>query len=120
MNLQLLNGSLDVQTRGDAFLARFRRPVSLNGPTAEVVSEQLASLLSEEGRQRLLVDFGNVQSLTSFMLGQLVALNRTAQAAGRRLVLFNLAPHVRQILEIARLDLLLSLYEDESAALRGS
>lgn len=119
MNLQLANACLDVEILGDVLIARFPGSVSLNGPTAGVVSEQLASLLSEEGRQRLLVDFGNVQSLTSFMLGQLVTLNRKAQAGGRRFALFNLAPHVREVLEAARLNLVMSLYADESAALLG-
>lgn len=120
MNLQLSDSMLEVEAREDVFIARFTRQVSLCGQVAEVVAEQLVSLLSELGRQRLLVDFGNVQSLTSYMLGQLVRLNRTAEAKGRRLALFNLSPYVRQIVEVARLDLLLSLYEDESAALRGS
>lgn len=120
MSLQLSSCFLEVETRNDAIIARFTRPVSLCGEAAEAAAERLAALASERGRQRLLVDFANVQSLTSFMLGQLVKLNRTAESAGRRLALFNLSPYIRQILEVARLNLLLSLYDDESAALRGS
>lgn len=120
MNLQLSNSLLEVESRDDALIARFAQQVSLCGQLAEVVAEQLVSLVSEAGRQPLLVDFGNVQSVTSFMLGQLVRLSRTAKAADRRLALFNLPPHIRQIVEVARLDLLLPLYSDESAALRDS
>ena len=120
MILQSANGLLETETREDAIIARFPRPVSLCAEVAEAVAAGLASLLSEPGRRRLLVDFGNVQSLTSFMLGQLVKLNRTAEANGRRLALFNLPPYIRQIVEVARLNLILSLYDDESAALRGS
>lgn len=120
MNLQLSDSMLEVEAREHVFIARFTRQVSLCGQVAEIAAEQLAALLSEPGRQRLLVDFGNVQSLTSFMLGQLVRLNRTAEVNGRRLALFNLSPYVRQTVEVARLDSLLSLYDDESAALRGS
>jgi anti-sigma B factor antagonist len=120
MSVQLSNALLEIETREDALIARFTRQVSLCAEVAEAASERLASLLSKPGRQRLLVDFGNVQTLTSFMLGQLVKLRHTAEAAGRRFALFNLSPYVRQTLEVARLDLLLSLYDDESAALRGS
>ncbi len=120
MSLQLSNSLLEVETREDVLIARFTRQVSLCAEVAEAASERLASLLSKPGRQRLLVDFGNVQTLTSFMLGQLVKLHHTAEAAGRRFALFNLSHYVRQILEVARLDLLLSLYDDESAALRDS
>lgn len=120
MSLQLSNALLEVETREDALIARFTRQVSLCAEVAEAASERLASLLSKPGRQRLLVDFENVQSLTSFMLGQLVKLHRTAEAAGRRFALFNLSHYVRQTLEVARLDTLLTLYDDESAALRDS
>jgi anti-anti-sigma factor len=120
MILQSSNGLLEVEKREDVIIARFPRQVSLCGQMAEGVSEGLASLLSEPGQQRLLVDFENVQSLTSFMLGQLVKLNRTAESSGRRLALFNLSPYIRQTLEVSRLTILLSLFEDESAALRAS
>lgn len=118
MNLQLCNGLMEVETREDAVIARFTRQLSLCGEVADAAAEQLSSLLSEAGGKRLLVDFGNVQTLTSFMLGKLVRLNRTAEEAGWRLALFNLTPFVRQTLEVARLNLLLSLCDDESDALR--
>jgi anti-sigma B factor antagonist len=120
MNLQSSDEFLEVQTREDATIARFTRQMSLCGELAEAVSERCVSLLSDSGRQRLLVDFGNVDSLSSFMLGQLVRLNRTAQAAGRKFALFNLKLHIREIFDVSRLNLVLSLYDDEAAALRGS
>jgi anti-sigma B factor antagonist len=120
MNLQLTDCLLELETREDAVIARFTRPVSLCGQVAEAAAEQLKSLLTETGRRRLLIDFGNIESLTSFMLGKFVALNRAAESAGKRMALFNVTPYVRQILEVSRLILLLSLFEDESAALAGS
>jgi anti-anti-sigma factor len=120
MNLQRSNSLLEVETREDVLIARFTRQVILCGEVAETAAERLERLLSEPGRQQLLVDFRNVDSLTSFMLGRLVMLHRAAEAAGRRVALFNLSPDVHQILEVARLNLLLPLYDDESAALRGS
>jgi anti-sigma B factor antagonist len=120
LNLQLSDSLLEVETRQDVLIARFTRPVSLCGQVAEDAAGQLVSHLSESGRQRLLVDFGNVQSLTSFMLGKLVMLNRTAEEAGKQLALFNVSLHIWEILDVARLTLLLTIYDDESSALRGS
>jgi len=119
MNPQPSNSFLGVEMREDVLIARFTRQMILSGDAAEAVAERLGSLLSEPGPKRLLIDFGNVESLTSFMLGRLIMLNRAAEAGGRRLALFNLSPEVRQILEVARLNLFLALYDDESAALRG-
>jgi anti-sigma B factor antagonist len=119
MDLQPPDCCLEVEPRGDVLVARFTRPVVLSGRAAEAAAERLASLLPELGRRRLLVDFGNVRSLTSLMLGKLVRLNREAEVAGGRLALFNLSPDVREIIEVTRLNLILSLYDDESGALRG-
>jgi anti-sigma B factor antagonist len=120
MNVQSSDDFLKVETREDAVIARFTRQMSLCGDVAEAVAEQFVSLLSESDRHRLLVDFGNVDSLSSFMLGQLVKLNRTAEAAGRKFGLFNLRLHIREILDVSRLNLILALYTDEADALRGS
>jgi anti-sigma B factor antagonist len=119
MEPQQPDGCLGVERRGDAVVARFTREVVLSGPQADAAAEGLRALLAEPGRRRLLVDFGNVRSLSSLMLGQLVGLHRAAESAGARLALFNLRPEVRGILEITRLNLHLHLYGDEREALQG-
>jgi anti-sigma B factor antagonist len=110
---------LEVERRGDAVVARFTREVVLSGEEARAAGEQLTALLAEAGRRPLLVDFGGVRSLSSFMLGKLVGVSRAADAAGVRLALFNLRPDVRGIVEVTRLDLVLRLYGGESEALQG-
>jgi anti-sigma B factor antagonist len=110
---------LNVERRPDAIVARFSREVILSGPEADAIDERLTALLGEVGQRPLLVDFGNVRSLTSFMLGNLVGLNRAADSAGVRLALFNLRPDVREIFEVTRLHLILRLYGSESEALQG-
>jgi anti-sigma B factor antagonist len=109
---------LAVERRPDAVVARFTREVVLSGPQADAAAERLTALLAEVGRRPLLIDFSNVRSLSSLMLGKLVGLRRVADAARARLGLFNLSPDVREILEVTRLHLLLSLYGDESDALQ--
>ena len=117
METQQPYGCLQVERRGDAVVARFTRELVLSGLMAEAAAEQLRALLAEPGRQPLLVDFGNVLSLSSLMLGQLIGLSRAADAAGVRLSLFNLRSAVRGILEITRLNLLLCVHGNEPEAL---
>jgi anti-sigma B factor antagonist len=113
-------GRLEVERRGDAVIARFPREVVLTGSEAEAAGEQLNALLAEPGLRRLLMNFGNVRSLSSLMLGKLVGLNSAAAAAGVRLALFNLRPEVREIFEVSRLNLLLRLHGDDADALQGT
>jgi len=120
MEPQQPDGYLGVERRGDAVIARFSREVVLSGLEAEAAGEQLTALLAEPGQRRLLVDFGNVRSLSSLMLSKLIVLHRAAGSAGMRLALFNLRPDVRGILEITRLNLVLLLYGDEQEALQNT
>ncbi len=100
-------------------IARFNHEVVLSGQEAEAVSERLMAMLKDRGRRQLLVDFGNVKSLSSLMLGKLVQLNRVADSGGVKLALFNLRPDVHGILEVTRLTLILRVYGTEEEALQG-
>jgi anti-sigma B factor antagonist len=120
MGPQQPDENLVVERRPDAVVARFTREVVLSGQEADAATTRLTALLAEAGRRPLLIDFSNVRSLTSLMLGKLVALNRAAAAAGARLALFSLTSDVRAILEVTRLDQLLGLYGGESEALQGT
>src|SRR5438309_2191271 len=95
---------LGVERRDGAVVARFTRELVLSGPVAEAAAERLTALLAESGGGPLLVDFGNVLSLSSFILGKLAGLSRAADSAGVWLALFNLRPDVRGVLEITRLN----------------
>jgi anti-anti-sigma factor len=120
MELQQPDSGLTVELRGKVAVARFTREVVLSGRAAEAATERLTALLAEPGRRQLLVDFGNVRSLSSLMLGKLVRLSRTAETAGVQLALFNVQPVVREILEVTGLHRIVSLYGSESEALQGS
>jgi anti-sigma B factor antagonist len=119
MGPQQPDGSLGVERRPEAVVARFTREVILSGREAEAAAERLTALVAEVGRRPLLIDFSNVRSLSSLMLGLLLELGRAADAAGVRLGLFNLSPDVRGVFEVTQLHLLLCLYGGESEALQG-
>jgi anti-sigma B factor antagonist len=119
MELQQPDGVLTAEMRSDAVVARFTSEVILSGARADVASKWLTALLSQAGQLPMLIDFGNVRSLTSLMLGKLAELGRAADSAGVRLALFNLRPDVREILEVTGLNLILRLYDSEQEALKG-
>lgn len=104
---------------GGVTVALFGNEVILSGPDAEAVGGRLAALLAEPGRQRLLLDFANVRSLSSIMLGKLISLNRAATSAGGRLALCNLRPDIAEILEVTRLTQILLVYRDKEEALQS-
>jgi anti-sigma B factor antagonist len=72
---------------------------------------------SKARRPVLLVDFANVTYLDSSGLATLVEYYQTSRQFGGKIALYNLAPRIRNVLEIARLDRIFSVYPDEASAL---
>jgi len=73
---------LKIEPAGEVTVVRFTRELVLSGHEAEDAGTQLAALLDEPGRRRLVVNFGNVRSLSSLMLSELIKLQRKAKSVG--------------------------------------
>jgi anti-sigma B factor antagonist len=80
------------------------RKVSLDEETLEGVRDRLAALVEEPGPSRVLLDFRNVDYVSSRALGTLVSLHKKGLAAGRRLTLRNVSPLLAEVFAVTRLD----------------
>jgi anti-anti-sigma factor len=83
--------------------------VSLNEETTDRIRDQLLSVAGEPGPPCLLLDFGNVDYVSSLGLGLLIALHKQLRSAGRRLSIGNLSEQVQEVFVVTRLDRLLDL-----------
>src|SRR5262249_51807878 len=62
------------------------------------------SLEDDPGRRKLLLNFGNVEYLSSAALEMLVTLNKKVTQAAGELILCNIAPQIYEIFEITKLN----------------
>ncbi len=81
------------------------------------VGEQLYSLVENEGHTQLLLNFGNVQYLSSAALGKLINLKKKVGAAKGQLKLCCIHPDLKEVFKITRLDQVFEIYDEEQAAL---
>src|SRR6185295_8680655 len=95
--------------------------VSFNGPidarNIKVFQEQMNALLGRHYR-RFLLQMGDVRYINSSGLAYLINFVETIQAAGGALVLFNVQPKVKVILDTMGLVELLRVYPSKAAAVR--
>jgi anti-sigma B factor antagonist len=110
--------SLDIEQVDKVTIVRFTDHLILTGAIAEAVSEELGRLLHDEGRNRLILNFGNVQSLTSLMLGRLITLNKKIRARGGRLAVCGLSPDLEEIFVVTKLNEYLDMHANEHDALQ--
>src|SRR5262245_21856753 len=88
---------LEVEEIGEVTVVHFTERKILDEPHIQILGEQLLSLVDELGRRQLVLDFGNVEYLSSAALRKLVALNKKLNAVGGQLTLCNLAPQIYNI-----------------------
>lgn len=81
------------------------------------VGEQLYSLVDKEGHRQLLLNFGNVQYMSSAALGKLINLKKKVGAAGGKLKLCSIHPELKVVFKITRLDQVFEIFDEEQAAL---
>ena len=110
---------LEVEDIGDVTVVSFTDRKILDEQNIQIIGEQLFGLVDESGRKKLLLNFGNVEYLSSAALGKLITLNKKLQQAGGRLILCNIDAQIYEVFEITKLNKLFSIHKEEQAALQA-
>jgi len=87
----------------------------------EAVIQQLGEelLALADGHPKILLNFGNVEYLSSGALGKLITAHKAVQAAGGKMRLCRIHPQIYEIFKITKLNKLFEIFPDEQSALQG-
>src|SRR5208282_2768397 len=96
---------LEVEDIGDVTVVNFVDRKILDEQNIQIIGEQLFSLVDNEGCKKLLLNFGNVEYLSSAALG--------------KLILCNIDPQIHEVFEITKLDKFFKIMKDEQTALQA-
>lgn len=119
MSSQPRRRRLEVEQIGDVTVVNFVDRKILDEQNIQIIGDQLFGLVDNDGLRKLLLNFGNVDYLSSAALGKLITLNKKLQAAGGRLVLCNIDPQILEVFEITKLDKFFNIQKEEQAALQA-
>ena len=81
------------------------------------VGDQLYALVEQDGHKKLLLNFGNVQYLSSAALGKLINMKKKVGAAKGVMKLCCIHPELKVVFKITRLDQVFEIFDEEQAAL---
>lgn len=81
--------------------------------------ESIMSVVEQAGRINLILDFRNVQSLSSAVLGLLIRVSKRIYEMDGQLRLCNIAPKIREVFRITRLTKVFDICEDLEGAAEG-
>jgi anti-sigma B factor antagonist len=85
----------------------------LDGEAFQRSHDRLLAIALAPGHAQLVLDFGNVEYISSAAIGTLVVLRRKLLASGRHLTLRNMRPAVHEVFTISKLDELLDVQPEE-------
>ena len=119
MNTQPRRRRLEVEEIGEVTVVNFVDKKILDEQNIQKIGEDLFSLVDEHGRKKILLNFGNVEYLSSAALGKFITLNKKVNAAQGKLVLCNIDPQIHEVFEITKLDKFFNIQKEEQAALQA-
>ena len=98
-----MNSSPKVERSGNVKIITFSGE-RIRDHVENMIASELLGQAVGEADTHLLLDFSNVETISSVELGTLINLQKQLKAAGARLTLFNLSPLVFEVFSITRLN----------------
>jgi len=110
---------LEVQDSGDVTVVNFVDKKILDEQNIQAIGDDLFRLVDELGRRKILLNFRNVEFLSSAALGKLITLNRKVQAVRGKLILCGISAEIKEVFQITKLDKLFTIHAEEQAAMQA-
>lgn len=110
---------LDLEEVGDVTVAKFTDKKILDEGNIQIIGNQLFALIEEDGRKKIVLDFSNVEYLSSAALGKLITMDKKVKAAKGKLRLCNIRADIYEVFAITKLNKLFDMKDNLEAALQG-
>lgn len=108
---------LDVSEVGDVTVVRFRDRKIIDDINIQELGQELFSLVEQDNRGKLLLNFSSVDFLSSAALGKLITLDKKVKAHSGVLKLSNIRAEIYEVFAITKLNRLFDIQDDEADAL---
>lgn len=108
---------IQVENIGDVAVVHFLDKKILDALCIQGIADELYRLVDLLGRKKILLNFQNVDFLSSALLGTLVYLNHKLQKVQGKLVLCCIAPKLIEVFQITKIDQIIPMVKDEQAGL---
>lgn len=108
---------LIVREESDVVIVEFADRKILDELCISEIGEELAGVIESRPQIRLLLNFNNVEHLSSAALGMLITLREKVTKASGSLKLAGIIPQIYEVFKITRLNHVFDIHESENGAL---
>ena len=110
---------ITVEDVGDVAVVQFVDKKILDEQNIQMIGDDLFRLVDELGRRKLLLNFTNVDFMSSAALGKLIRLHQRLTQVGGKLVLSGISKDIMQVFVLTKLDKILEIKPDEPSGLQA-
>ena len=107
---------INFSTVGNVTVVVFVERKILDVTNIQDLGEELFALVEQDGHTNLLLNFSEVEFLSSGALGKLITLDKKIKANGGKLVLSNIRQEIYEVFAMTKLDRLFDIRDDEAKA----
>ncbi|MHC4618831.1 MAG: STAS domain-containing protein [Planctomycetota bacterium] len=108
-----------VEYAADGTIVTLAEAKILEEEDIQALQGSIMSVIEQGGRINLILDFRNVEFLSSAVLGLLIRISKKVYEYDGQLRLCNIHPKIMEIFKITRLTKIFDIYEDLESAVEG-
>ena len=110
---------IDIEEVDGVTIAKFVDKKILDETNIQIIGNQLFSLVDQDMRRKIVLDFTNVEYLSSAALGKLLTMEKKVRAAGGKLRLCSIRADILEVFKITKLDKVFTIKDNQEKALEG-
>jgi anti-sigma B factor antagonist len=107
---------LKIKREGSIVEVMFRDRNILDEANIQQIGDEIKALIEAEAQPRLLINFSDVDHLSSAALGTLITINNKIRGLKGQLRLSNIDPQIYQVFVITKLNKLFEIHETSEKA----
>lgn len=108
---------IEVSDSANISVVRFQDQKIIDPEAIQELGQELFDLVERDDRKKIILNFGNVEFLSSAALGKLITFEKKAKRNDTQLILSNISPEIFQVFAITNLDKLFTIKDTEADAL---
>ena len=108
---------IDVSKTNDVTVVKFVDKKILDEAGIQELGLELFNLVEHDNRKALLLNFADVEFLSSAALGKLITLDRKVKAAKARMKLCHIRPEILEVFQITKLNKVFDIRGEEAEAI---
>ena len=108
---------IDVSKVGDVTVVKFLDKKILDEAGIQELGAELFALIEHDNRRSMVLNFSNVDFLSSAALGKLITLDRKVKSHKGRLKMSNIRPEILEVFQVTKLNRVFDIRGEEAEAI---